>query len=67
MIPYGYSNASNKIIQDTNTKFATMNTYLSIRNIYDIPQSSVNTSYTLPDEERFLYGISYFYNNISYT
>lgn len=64
MLPYGYSNAANKITRDTN--FATTNKILSGKNIYEIPQSSAVTSYTLPDEERFLYGISYFYNNISH-
>lgn len=65
MLPYGYSkNAADKITQDTN--FTTMKNNLSGKNIYDIPQSSAVTSYTLPDEERFLYGISYFYNNISH-
>jgi hypothetical protein len=66
MIPYGFKEHGTKIIQDTD-KFEIMKKFLSIRNIYEIPQTSVNTSYTLPDEERFLYGISYFYNNISYT
>jgi hypothetical protein len=65
MIPYGYSNAADKITQDT-TNFTKMKNILSNTNIYNIPQTSANTSYTLPDEERFLYGISYFYNNISY-
>ena len=65
MIPYGFKEDGNKIIQDT-TNFTRMKNTLSNTNIYDIPQSSANTSYTLPDEERFLYGISYFYNNISH-
>lgn len=65
MIPYGFKENGNKIIQDT-TNFTRMKNTLSNTNIYNIPQTSVNTSYTLPDEERFLYGISYFYNNISY-
>jgi hypothetical protein len=61
-IPYGYKvTPSDSIIRRdvTNSVFTQM--YFSNKNIYGL---DINDTINLPDEQRYLYGISYFYNNI---
>jgi hypothetical protein len=61
-IPYGYKvTPSDSIIRRdvTNSVFTQM--YFLNKNIYGL---DINDTINLPDEQRYLYGISYFYNNI---
>jgi hypothetical protein len=55
-LPYGYDLSGGIIRRDvTNGIFKEFNNY----KLYELTDT-----YNVPDEQRYLYGISYFYNNI---
>ena len=61
-IPYGYKvTSSDSIIRRDVTNSVFTQNYFSSRNIYGL---DINDTINLPDEQRYLYGISFFYNNI---